>query len=60
MPDENTDDGCCTAEVPLFGVCNAPDSDNNGVSIDAAEALCFALGYESGSLTEVAERLSRS
>ena len=55
MPDENTADGCCTAEVPLFGICNAPDSVNNGVSIDAAEALCFALGYESGSLTEVNE-----
>ncbi len=45
--------GCCCDDVPLFGVCNAPDSDNNGVPIDAAEALCNALGYESGSLTEV-------
>ncbi len=52
MPDDNlAPQGCCTAEVPLFGVCNAPDANNNGVPIDAAEALCFALGYETGSLT---------
>jgi hypothetical protein len=51
MPDENlAPDGCCTAGVPLFGVCNAPDLDNNGVPIDAAQALCNALGYESGVL----------
>ncbi|MEW6144543.1 MAG: IPTL-CTERM sorting domain-containing protein [Thermodesulfobacteriota bacterium] len=50
MPDVNLT-GCCDAENPLFGVCNAPDANNNGVPIDAAEALCFALGYESGSLT---------
>ena len=54
MPDELLSlNGCCSAEFPLFGICNAPNSDNNGVSIDAAEALCFALGYESGSLTEL-------
>jgi len=52
MPDENLT-GCCNAQNPLFGLCNAPDANNNGVPIDAAEALCFALGYESGSLTEV-------
>ena len=54
MPDENLT-GCCVAENPLFGVCNAPDSDNNGVTtrIDAADALCNALGYKSGSLTWV-------
>ena len=45
--------GCCCDQVPLFGLCNAPDADNNGVPIDAADALCFALGYESGSLTWV-------
>jgi IPTL-CTERM motif len=55
MPNENlAPEGCCTAEVPLFGVCNSPDSNNNGVPIDAAEALCFALGYESGTLTDFA------
>ena len=54
MPDQNLSvEGCCDEEHQLFGVCNAPDSDNNGVPIDAADALCFALGYESGSLTEV-------
>ena len=54
MPDDNlAPQGCCTSEVPLFGVCNAPDANNNGVPIDAAEALCFALGYETGSLTWV-------
>ncbi|MCH7519057.1 MAG: IPTL-CTERM sorting domain-containing protein [Candidatus Dadabacteria bacterium] len=58
MPNENTSentvcDGCCCEQIPLFGVCNAPNADNNGVPIDAADALCFALGYESGSLTEV-------
>lgn len=56
MPDDNlAPGGCCTAEVPLFGVCNAPDANNNGVPIDAADALCNALGYESGSLTWVDE-----
>jgi len=60
MPDENkslpTDcDGCCCEQIPLFGLCNAPDANNNGVPIDAAEALCSALGYESGSLTWVDE-----
>lgn len=54
MPNENlAEGGCCNSEVPLFGVCNAPDANNNGVPIDAAEALCFALGYETGSLTWV-------
>ena len=43
--------GCCTAQITIFGVCNAPDSNNNGVQIDAADALCNALGYNSGSLT---------
>ena len=54
MPDDNlAEEGCCNAQVPLFGVCNAPDANNNGVPIDAATALCFALGYETGSLTWV-------
>jgi len=54
MPDELTPvDGCCTEQIPLFGICNAPDANNNGVPIDGAEALCNALGYESGSLTQV-------
>lgn len=58
MPDENSSlgtdcDGCCCDQFPLFGVCNAPDAFNNGVPIDAADALCNALGYASGSLTEV-------
>ena len=54
MPDEDlSPNGCCSTEFPLFGPCNAPDAFNNGVPIDAADALCNALGYESGSLTEV-------
>lgn len=53
MPDADLTGECCTAEVPLFGVCNAPNSSNNGVPFDAADALCFVLGYESGSLTEI-------
>jgi hypothetical protein len=52
MPTENLT-GCCDASNPLFGVCNAPDANNNGVPIDAADALCNALGYENGSLTWV-------
>ncbi len=39
----------------MFNPCDAPDSNNNGVPIEAADALCNALGYESGSLTEVAD-----
>lgn len=52
MPNDSDTD-CCTAENFFSGVCNAPDANNNGVPIDAAEALCYALGYESGSLTWV-------
>ena len=44
--------GCCCDQVPLFGICNAPDSNNNGVPIDPAQALCEALGYDSGSLID--------
>ena len=47
--------GCCSVDAPLFNPCDAPDSNNNGVPIDAAGALCNALGYESGSLTEVTD-----
>lgn len=42
--------GCCCEQVPFFGICNAPDSFNNGISIDMADALCTALGYLSGSV----------
>jgi len=47
--------GCCTTEDPFLHPCDAPDANNNGVPIEAADALCNALGYESGSLTEVAD-----
>ncbi|WP_258182930.1 DUF4215 domain-containing protein [Enhygromyxa salina] len=51
--DQNGDDmpdsygGCCNA--PL-GLCNAPNSTNNGVGVDMVTALCNALGYASGSI----------
>ncbi len=50
---EDYTDDCCTEEESFGGVCNAPDEDNNGVPIDAAQALCDALGYENGTLTSV-------
>ncbi len=37
--------GCCNAPG---GLCNAPDSTNNGVAVDMIGALCTALGYSSG------------
>jgi len=56
MPDAiTTESGFCTAEMPFGGVCNAPDINNNDVPIDTADALCFALGYQSGSMTWVNE-----
>ena len=39
--------GCCSG--PL-GLCNAPDSNNNGVAINPAAALCNALGYKMGTI----------
>lgn len=41
----NSSNGCCTG--PL-GLCNAPNSANNGVPIDMVDALCDALGYQNG------------
>jgi cysteine-rich repeat protein len=41
----NVDAGCCNG--PL-GLCNAPDSNNNGVGVDMVAALCSALGYSNG------------
>ena len=47
----NSYGGCCNG--PL-GLCNSPDANNNGVSIPGgstnADALCDALGYQSGQL----------
>ena len=43
----NSYNGCCSG--PL-GLCNAPDSNNNGVPINNAQALCSALGYQNGVL----------
>ncbi len=40
---------CCSANQQL-GLCNAPDGNNNGVSVNNAQALCKALGYNSGQL----------
>ena len=39
--------GCCNGPM---GLCNAFDNSNNGIGINGAEALCFALGYASGSI----------
>ncbi|MEX0999020.1 MAG: IPTL-CTERM sorting domain-containing protein [Thermodesulfobacteriota bacterium] len=50
--------GCCTSDAPLFNPCDAPDSNNNGAPIDSVDALCKALGYQSGSLTEVTDDTS--
>ena len=47
--------GCCTG--PL-GLCNAPNTTNNGFPVDMAKALCNALGYANG--TVVRERASNS
>jgi cysteine-rich repeat protein len=41
----NSFNGCCNG--PL-GLCNAPDSNNNGVPVDMVDALCNALGYQTG------------
>lgn len=37
--------GCCNAPG---GLCNAPNTANNGVAVDMVGALCTALGYSSG------------
>jgi len=39
--------GCCDALEPS-GLCNAFDSNGNGTGINSIEALCDALGYQSG------------
>jgi predicted secreted protein len=39
--------GCCNSAL---GLCNGPDSSNNGVNVDNADALCRALGYRQGEL----------
>jgi hypothetical protein len=41
--------GCCTAANPER-ICNAFDSTNNGVAVDPIAALCYALGYQSGTI----------
>ena len=38
---------CCSGPM---GLCNSFDNTNNGIGINAAEALCFALGYSSGTI----------
>ena len=38
-------DGCCTG---ANGLCDAPDSNNNGDSVIMIQALCHALGYNGG------------
>jgi cysteine-rich repeat protein len=43
----NNFNGCCSG--PL-GLCNTPDSANNGVNITMIDALCRALGYAGGTL----------
>lgn len=42
---ETFDNNCCSAPG---GLCNAPDSANNGVAVDMVAALCTALGYSGG------------
>lgn len=41
----NSYGGCCTGPP---GLCNGPHSTNNGVPIDMVDALCNALGYQTG------------
>jgi hypothetical protein len=41
--------GCCGSN-DKDGLCNAPDSNNNGVNVNSAQALCNALGYVTGQL----------
>ena len=47
MPTAGDWAGCC--DVPL-GLCNAPNSVNNGVGVDMVTALCNALGYANGTI----------
>jgi hypothetical protein len=46
-PDSTHFTGCCSKAL---GMCNAFDSNNNGVDLDPADVLCRALGYESGEI----------
>jgi cysteine-rich repeat protein len=43
----NSFGGCCNGPM---GLCNAPNSHNNGVNVVMVEALCASLGYSSGTL----------
>ena len=45
--DEGVSGGCCRGAL---GRCDPPDLNNNGLGVDAALALCQALGYTSGVL----------
>ena len=45
MPMQNA--GCCQQALQL---CNAPDSNNNGVNVNMVGALCAALGYGQGTI----------
>jgi hypothetical protein len=39
--------GCCREPM---GLCNSFDSNNNGVRVSPADALCWALGFEKGEI----------
>jgi hypothetical protein len=43
----NSYGGCCNGPM---GLCNAPDSNNNGVNVVMVEALCASLGYGNGEI----------
>lgn len=47
--------GCCSTTYPN-GICNAFDSNNNGLAGNPAEDLCWALGDSTGII--VSETLS--
>ena len=47
IPNQNA--GCCSNNA-MNGICNSPDSNNNGVNVDMVTALCNALGYGFGTI----------
>jgi hypothetical protein len=44
-----TYNSCCTSSIPT-DVCNAPDNVDGPAAVNSADALCEALGYQTGQL----------
>ena len=44
----NAGNSCCTANT--LQICNAPNSNNNGVNVNMVDALCASLGYANGTI----------